>query len=102
MSNRLHMIFQRLLINRQTAQYHICLPQGQGIALNGIGIISVFDHELLRQPFCLPLCQRSSGIQFCFLPVDALKQAFGRFVPSILRFLCLCRNPVAASLTNYA
>ena len=71
----------------------------------------------------LPLLRRFLQVSLCSIPINekmntfkfdmkpckpvhlsfnARKQAFGKFVPSILWFLFPCRNLPTVSLTNYA
>ena len=88
----LHVIFQRLLIYRQSSQDKISFPERQRIALYRVGVIGVFDSKLLVESLQFSFCQRSSPIQFLFLTINLRKYAFFRFEPSVGRLFCVNGN----------
>ena len=48
MTDRLHVILQRLLIDGQTLEHHIGFAQGKSVSLDGVGVVGVLNDELLR------------------------------------------------------
>ena len=47
----LHVILERLLVNGQTPENKVSFTQGQRIAFNSIGVVGVFNGELFIQAF---------------------------------------------------
>lgn len=76
MSYCFHVIFQRLLVDCQATQHKIRFPQGQCIALDSIGVVSVLHNEFFRQPSHFTFSKRSAGIQLSFLAINRIQQAF--------------------------
>ena len=87
MPDRLHMIFQRLPVDRKSFQDQIWFPEGQRIAFDCVRVIGVFDRKLFIQPFQFSLCQRTLRVQLFFLPVDTGKDAFPGPVPAVSRLV---------------
>ncbi len=74
-SDRFHMILERLLINGQAAEHQIGLTQCQGVPFYRIGIVGILYDKFLIQSFDLTLGQRSASVKFRFFAVDLLKNA---------------------------
>ena len=71
--NSFHMILKRLLVNGQSAKYHISLTQGECIAFDGIGVVGIFNCEFLVESFNLTGSQWTAGIQLFLFLNDKLK-----------------------------
>ena len=97
MTDSFHMIFQRLLVNSQSTENKVRFPKRQRIALNGIGVVCVFNCELLVQSFNLTLCQRSSAVQLSFFAFNLSEDAFLRLEPSVGGLFGVNRDLPAAS-----